>query len=67
MHDNPSVADCVETLCHKGCRQVWREIAALERGQDLPETLDLTLDERAEVLEELRDIMAVYGDRCAVD
>jgi hypothetical protein len=67
MQDNPYVADCVETLCHKGCRQVWRKIEALEQGRDLPETQDLTPEERAEVLAELKDIMAVYGGRCSLD
>jgi hypothetical protein len=66
MSTSPAVTHCIETLCHKGCRQVRRDIEALERGQSLAETRDLGPAERAEVLAELRAIMAVYGDRCSL-
>ena len=67
MHRNPAVEHSIELLCHKGCRQVWREIDALERGEDLPETAELNDEEKAVVLQELKNIMAVYGDRCSID
>lgn len=67
MHSNPVVEHCVELLCHRGCRQVWAEIDALERGEILPETEGLDQEERAQVLKELKAIMLVYGDRCTVD
>jgi hypothetical protein len=67
MSTSPAVAHCIEVLCHKGCRQVRRDIAALEQGQSLPETQGLDPAERVEVLAELRAIMAVYGDRCSLD
>lgn len=54
----------LELLCAKGCRQVRRDIAALESGTELPETQGLTADERAWLLAELKQIMAVYGDTC---
>jgi hypothetical protein len=36
----------------------------LESGLQLPETEDLSEDERRLVLRELKQIMAVYGDAC---
>lgn len=55
----------LEALCEKGCRYVWHDIDALERGEDLPETRDLNKEERSLLLRELRQIMAVYADRCS--
>lgn len=57
----------LETLCGKGCRQVWRDIDALESGRELRETRGLTEKERRWLLAELKQIMAVYGDRCSAD
>jgi hypothetical protein len=62
------ILDCrIESICQKGCRGVWDDIATLEHGDDLPETEDLNAHERAWVLAELKAIMAVYGARCRVD
>jgi len=55
----------LEALCEKGCRHVWQDIDALEQGADLPETRDLSEPERRWLLRELRQIMAVYADRCS--
>jgi hypothetical protein len=55
----------LESLCEKGCRHVWRDIEALERGDVLIETQDLSPAERRWLLAELKQIMAVYGDRCS--
>jgi hypothetical protein len=55
----------LEALCEKGCRHVWRDIDALERGDDLTETRDLTAEERRWLLRELKQVMAVYADRCS--
>ena len=35
-----------ESLCETGCRHVWHDIDALERGEDLNETRDLSVAER---------------------
>ena len=55
----------LEALCEKGCRHVWQDIDALERGDDVTETRDLTADERGWLLRELKQVMAVYADRCS--
>jgi len=55
----------LESLCEKGCRRVQRDIDALERGEDLPETRDLNAGDRDWLLRELKQVMAVYADRCS--
>ncbi|MEA3278380.1 MAG: hypothetical protein U9Q81_24415 [Pseudomonadota bacterium] len=57
----------LEAVCEKGCRHVWHDIDALERGEELRETKGLTPDECRWLLAELKHIMAVYGDRCSAD
>ncbi|MFN3398012.1 MAG: hypothetical protein ACK4ZS_05685 [Sulfurimicrobium sp.] len=54
---------CVETLSLKGCAEVTRIIAALERGEPVADTLELTAGEKQAVLDELKSIMAVYQAR----
>jgi hypothetical protein len=54
----------LEALCEKGCRHVWQDIEALERGEELAETKGLSADERRWLLHELRQVMAVYASRC---
>ncbi len=54
----------VEAICQHGCPQVRRIIAALETGDEVPETHGLNQSERAALLAELQQIMAVYGDVC---
>jgi len=64
---NHRVEHAVELLCHQGCRAVWGVIDALEHGRTLPETAGLDTAELRAVLNELKAIMAVYGDSCGVD
>ncbi|PQJ95799.1 hypothetical protein CXB77_15210 [Chromatium okenii] len=54
----------LESICQHGCQQVRRIIAALENGDEVPETHGLNQAERAALLAELQQIMAVYGDVC---
>lgn len=61
------ISHCVEALCQKGCRSVWRDMAVLERGDSLPETLELNGQEIRLVLQELHTIMAVYEGKCSPD
>ena len=54
----------VERICQKGCQSVREDMLLLERGVILPELRDLDELGRRQVLQELRAIMAVYGDAC---
>lgn len=60
------VEQCVELLCQKGCSAVWGDIDALESGVVLPEARGLSPDEIAEVVAELKSVMAVYKGSCPV-
>lgn len=60
------VEQCVEVLCEKGCGSVREDLEKLEAGVKLPETEDLSKEELSRVVEELKSIMAVYGDSCRV-
>ena len=61
--DQTKIHQCVETLSLKGCAEVTRIIAALERGEMVADTLELSEGERLATLEELKSIMAVYQAR----
>jgi len=63
---NQQIETCIEVLCQKGCLSVRSDIRALERGQILPETAGLTSEATRVVLQELKAIMAVYGDTCRI-
>jgi hypothetical protein len=56
----------VEAVCEKGCRSVREDIATLRRGESIPESAGLTRGERGQLLNELEQIMAVYGDTCRI-
>lgn len=58
---------CVESLCNQGCKAVWGHIAALERGDSIPETEGLGPREIREVLSELKTVMAAYAGSCSLD
>lgn len=64
--DQAKINHCIEVLCQKGCREVTRIIGVLERGEVLAETDVLEAAERAEVLRELKAIMAVYDRPCDI-
>lgn len=57
----------VEAVCQKGCRQVRRDIETLHQGGEIAESRGIPRGERALLLAELEDIMAVYGDTCPLD
>ncbi|SCZ67506.1 hypothetical protein [Thiohalomonas denitrificans] len=63
--DAARIDACVEVLCQKGCRAVWGAIDAMEQGEPLPETAHLEAIEHWAVLDELKNVMAVYGRSCA--
>jgi len=60
------VEECVEVLCEKGCGSVREDIEKLEAGIELQETQDLSKEELSKVVDELKSIMAVYGDSCRI-
>lgn len=62
MH-NPQIAQCIERLCQCGCTDVRNTIARLEANQAVAHVEGLTAQERRQVLEELKAIMAVYDVR----
>lgn len=57
---NPSIEQCLTRICELGCTRVSEIIAALEQGRRAPETHGLLAVERAQVLTELKAIMAIY-------
>lgn len=63
------VEHCIETLCNEGCQNVWQSIETIESGQLLSVMDGLTTEECRKVLEELKNIMAVYdaAGSCAID
>lgn len=63
--DHRLVEQCVEKMCRKGCRAVWSDIDALEAGETLPEVKGLSRAEVAEVIHELKSVMAVYEGSCS--
>ena len=63
---DPTLQGIVEAICAKGCRQVWRDLAAWERGELPVEAWGLGDAELERVLAELKAIMAVY-DSCQPD
>ncbi len=60
------IDDCVEQLCQKGCKALWRDIEQMDHGFILPELEHLEPDERAEVEREIKSIMAVYKGSCSL-
>lgn len=54
----------MESLCGDGCKEVWAVISRLESGQTLPQTEGLSVQERDELLAELKSVMAVYAGTC---
>jgi len=61
--DKPQIAQCVELLCQSGCREVRTTINRMETNQTVSQVDALDDDERRQVLEELKAIMAVYDRR----
>ena len=57
----------VEALCRKGCGSVRENIRLLEQGGFVPELKGLEGSARHAVLQELRSIIAVYGERCPIN
>ncbi len=67
MPHSQSLESCIELFCRKGCRALLRDIRAMEQGEILPEAEHLDVHARAELLVELRAIMAVYEKPCDIN
>jgi hypothetical protein len=63
---NDKIEQCVEAICNRGCQSVRDDIALLEQGKVVPETEGFSVEEGDQVLVELKNIMAVYGDSCRI-
>lgn len=57
---------CLEQICEQGCCSVNLVIQQLEQGQVLEGIQHLNTKQRQQLLQELKSIMAVYGDSCEV-
>lgn len=61
-----TVEGCVEAICNKGCQSVRADIRTLEQGGVVRELKEAPEPVRQAVLQELKHIMAVYGDSCRI-
>ncbi|MCW8943603.1 MAG: hypothetical protein OQL27_02450 [Sedimenticola sp.] len=61
-----SIDASVEAICIKGCKEVRRDIQLLEAGITPPELSHHTKQVQIRILEELKVIMSVYGDKCRI-
>ena len=66
MMSGNRIDESVELLCQKGCKALWSDIDKMEQGRVLPELQELNDRERAEVLKEIKSIMAVYKGSCSL-
>jgi len=61
--NNPRLEQRITQICGMGCTRVREIIGALERDHVTVESENLSPSERAQVLSELKAIMAVYDAR----
>ena len=64
--DQSKIEACVEAICHKGCRSVRVDIRHLEAGLTVPEVAGFSTAQKAEILAELKAVMAAYADTCTL-
>ncbi|MDM8568749.1 hypothetical protein QUF50_04405 [Thiotrichales bacterium HSG1] len=58
------VDSCLEYICNQGCQAVTQIIQQLEQGQIIDIIEPLNPEQRTNLLQELKSIMAVYGGSC---
>ena len=57
------INQCVEAICECGCETVLAVIEVMESGNPVPQVELLQDAERGAVLNELKAIMSVYGNK----
>ena len=58
--NHQKLAEYLEILCQSGCDAVNATIKAMENGQSISLSEELTTDEHHIILKELKAIMSVY-------
>ncbi len=66
LTNDKQVDSCLENICNQGCQTVTTIIQQLEQGEIINIVKSLTSTQRLKLLQELKSIMAVYGDSCIV-
>lgn len=61
--DQTQLDTCVTDICECGCTRVREIIALLQENRTCVETADATAAQRAQILQQLQDIMLVYDDK----
>ncbi|MDH5612018.1 MAG: hypothetical protein OEY66_06135 [Gammaproteobacteria bacterium] len=62
-HNNVKLQHIIENICSTGCERVYEIIAIMERRESIEETSQLNSQESEIVLQELKNIMAVYKQK----
>lgn len=58
--------EILEKICQQGCRTVNEQIDAMENGKIIPELENLSFSTQQNLLQQLKEIMSVYGNDCAL-
>ncbi|MBC8519186.1 MAG: hypothetical protein H8D24_02080 [Gammaproteobacteria bacterium] len=62
--DQKKVDRALEIVGQMGCEKTREIIRQLEAGEEVHPCENLSIDECKSMLEELKEVMAVYGDDC---
>ncbi len=63
MTNDKQIDSCLEQICGQGCRSVNHVIQQLEQGQVIDAAQHLSAAQQRKLLQELQNIMAVYGNQ----
>lgn len=63
---NEKLAQVVDTICKRGCRQVNKVICNLEAGESVPDLRGYTPSEINLIKDELKAIMSVYQQKSSL-
>ncbi len=62
--DQKKIDRALEIVGQMGCEKTREIIRQLEAGEDVHPCNSLSVDECRSMLEELKEVMSVYGDDC---